>query len=73
MKYGFIQEPQKAYPATVLCSVMQVGRTPHAWAKRPEATGKDRERRHGFNLQTRCKAVMKTQSIISVNLMRLAH
>lgn len=45
MKYGFIQEQQKAYPVTVLCSVMQVGRSAYyAWAKRPGATAKDRER-----------------------------
>jgi transposase InsO family protein len=45
VKYGFIQEQQKAYPVTVLCSVMQVGRSAYyAWAKRPEATAKDQQR-----------------------------
>ena len=44
MKCGFIQEPQKVYPVTVLCDVMHVGRTPHAWAKRPGATAKDQQR-----------------------------
>ena len=45
MKYGFIQAQQKAYPVTALCKVMQVSRSAYyAWAKRPEATGKDKER-----------------------------
>ena len=45
MKYGSVQEQQKAYPVTVLCSVMQAGRSAYyAWAKRPEATAKDQER-----------------------------
>ena len=45
MKYGFIQAQQKAYPVTALCSVMQVSRSAYYdWAKRPEATGKDKER-----------------------------
>lgn len=45
MRYGFIQEQQKAYPVTVLCDVMQVGRSAYyAWAKRPGATGKHKER-----------------------------
>jgi len=45
VKYGFIQAQQKAYPVTALCKVMQVSRSAYyAWAKRPEATGKDKER-----------------------------
>jgi putative transposase len=45
VKYGFIRGQQKAYPITVLCEVMQVGRSAYyAWVKRPEATGKERER-----------------------------
>ena len=45
MKYGFIQEQQKAYPITVLCDVMQVGRSAYyAWAKRPGATAKGQAR-----------------------------
>lgn len=45
MRYGFIQAQQKAHPITVLCDVMQVGRSAYyAWAKRSKATAKDLER-----------------------------
>lgn len=41
MRYGFIREQQKAYPITVLCSVMQVSTSAYyAWARQPEATAK---------------------------------
>ena len=54
MRYGFIQEQQKAYPVTALCGVMQVSRSAYyAWAKRPEATAKDRERQRMEQCATR--------------------
>jgi putative transposase len=44
VKYGFIREQQKAYPVTVLCAVMQVGKSAYyAWAKRPETAAKANE------------------------------
>lgn len=40
MRYGFIREQQKAYPVTVLCSVMRVSTSAYyAWAKQPKAAG----------------------------------
>jgi transposase InsO family protein len=44
VRYGLIREQQKAYPVTVLCSVMQVStRAYYAWARPPEAAGQAKE------------------------------